>query len=118
MEARCVGERWVLTVQYSRLAHTGNLEVRRGEIISWKSLSGLPNRGKVLFRPVDNSSTRSSITLAIEFDVPPAIARAVQNDFIGRFVEDTLLADLQRFRKVVLSECRRARKNRATAKEH
>lgn len=84
--------------------------MRRGEIIAWKSLSGLPNRGKVLFRPEGESVAKSTITLAIEFDVPPAIAKAIDNDFIGRFVEDTLLADLKRFRKVALAERRRARK--------
>lgn len=105
---------YYLSISFPR---TENTEVRRGEIISWKSLSGLPNRGKVLFRPVDGSSCKSTITLAIEFDVPPAIARAVKNDFIGRFVEDTLLADLQRFRKVALLERRRSRKKSMNSAE-
>lgn len=51
----------------------------------------------------------SEVTLAIEFNVPSAIAKAIDNDFIGRYVEETLLADLQRFRKVALSQRRRAR---------
>lgn len=85
----------------------GNTEVRRGEIIAWKSESGLPNRGRVLFQPEGKS--KSQVTLAIEFDVPAAIAKAVNNDFVGKFVEETLLADLQRFREVALALRRRAR---------
>lgn len=90
--------------------------MRRGEIIAWKSLSGLPNRGKVLFQPAGDAPAKSTITLAIEFDVPSAVAKAIDNDFIGRFVEDTLLADLKRFRKVALAERRRTRKKGVAVK--
>lgn len=79
----------------------------RGEIIAWKSESGLPNRGKVLFVKDDPSGSKCTVTLAIEFDVPSAIAKAIDNDFIGRFVEETLLADLKRFRTVALRERRK-----------
>lgn len=62
-----------------------------------------------MFKPEGDS--KSKVTLAIEFDVPPAIAKAVNNDFVGRFVEETLLADLKRFRKVALAQRRRSRAN-------
>lgn len=90
---------------------TGNTKVKRGEIIAWKSESGLRNRGKVVFKDTSNmgGTPKSSITLAIEFDVPGPVARIINNDFIGTFVESTLLADLQRFRKIALAERRRAR---------
>lgn len=93
-----------------------NTKVVRGEIIAWKSESGLPNRGNVLFESVrDTPSPESNITLAIEFDVPGAVAKALDNNFIGQFVEGTLLADLQRFRKVALANRRRLRSNKVTA---
>eukprot|EP00177_Eucheuma_denticulatum_P006758 GFKZ01012283.1.p1 GENE.GFKZ01012283.1~~GFKZ01012283.1.p1 ORF type:complete len:106 (-),score=15.04 GFKZ01012283.1:335-652(-) len=94
----------------------GNTKVVRGEIIAWKSESGLPNRGNVLFETVqDTPSPQSNITLAIEFDVPGAVARALDNNFIGQFVEGTILADLQRFRKVALANRRRLRSKKVTA---
>lgn len=99
------------------LDHIGNTKVVRGQIIAWKSENGLTNRGRVVFEDKSDrgGSPRSSITLAIEFDVPGPVARIIDNDFIGRFVEDTLLADLQRFRKVALAERRRARSKSVTA---
>lgn len=76
-----------------------------GEIIAWKSESGLTNRGRVLF--VDNGKSGSLVTLAVAFDVPGAVAKAINNDFIGRFVEKTLLADMKRFRSVALAKRRK-----------
>lgn len=78
----------------------GNTKVKRGEIIAWISETGLKNRGRVTFEQVQNNGCR--VTLAIEFDIPAAVARAVDNDYIGKFVVSTLSADLNRFRKVAL----------------
>lgn len=80
-------------------------------MIAWKSESGLPNRGRVTF--VKKDIDTSLVTLSVEFDVPGAIARAIDNEFIGRFVEDTLMADMKRFRNVALLKRRRLRSNSA-----
>lgn len=79
--------------------------MKRGEIIAWESQSGLKNRGRVTF--VENNEEKTAVTLAVEFDVPAAIARVINNDFIGRFVEETLLADMKRFRSVALLKKRK-----------
>lgn len=78
----------------------------RGEIISWKSETGLPNKGRVLFDPEETDPHKSVVTLAIQFDVPSAVARILDNDFIGQYVESTLAADLKRFRMVALRQHR------------
>ena len=83
----------------------GNTNVIPGELIAWKSESGLTNRGRVLFAKEGEKS--SNVTLAVEFDVPGPIARAIDNDFIGRFVEETLLADMKRFRSIALQKRRK-----------
>lgn len=80
--------------------------MKRGEIIAWKSESGLSNRGKVLFK--GKGQHNCTVTLAVEFDVPQSIASIINNnDFIGRFVEETLMADMKRFRSVALQNRRR-----------
>jgi uncharacterized membrane protein len=100
--------RWFLGargLEFSWLARI--VENEPGRVIRWVSESGLNNRGRVSFDAVQENQTR--ITLAIEFDVPDAIAAAVRNDFIGRFVEGTLEEDLKRFRGTLLAENRRRR---------
>lgn len=77
-----------------------NTKVVRGEIIAWRSLTGLKNRGRVQFENIKDRGCR--VTLAIEFDVPSAMASAIDNDYVGRFVEETLGADLKRFRSIAL----------------
>lgn len=85
--------------------------MKRGQIIAWKSESGLTNRGRVVFE--DKGQQNCSVTLAVEFDVPQSIASVINNnDFIGRFVEETLMADMKRFRSVALLNRRRRLRSR------
>lgn len=79
-----------------------NTKVVRGEIIQWVSETGLKNRGRVTFDNVQDDIDNCRVTLAVEFDVPEMVASAIRNDYIGQFVEDTLEADLKRFRSVAL----------------
>lgn len=90
----------------NQIAFSGNTQVRRGEIIAWKSETGLTNRGKVIFRKQPNH--QCTVTLAVEFDVPEAIATLMKNEFITNFVEKTLLADMKRFRSVALLNKRKS----------
>ncbi|CAN8076632.1 unnamed protein product [Agarophyton chilense] len=94
--------RWTLASQGITISwQARNTQVIPGEIIAWKSETGLSNRGRVLFRDAKNDSG-CKLTLAVEFDVPGAVARIFDFDFVGRFVESTLLADLKRFRSIAL----------------
>lgn len=80
----------------------------RGETIVWVSETGLKNRGRVTFEEVAGGD-KCRVTLAVEFDVPEVVASAIENDYIGKFVEGTLQADLQRFRSVALRYRRQLR---------
>jgi uncharacterized membrane protein len=81
------------------------VENEPGRVIRWVSETGLNNRGTVSFDVLHEARTR--VTLAIEFDVPGAVANAVRNEYIGKFVEGTLAEDLKRFRTVMLAEKRK-----------
>ncbi len=93
---------------------TGITDATRGRRIAWRSISGLTNRGYVLFVDAperEATQEKSSVTLAIEFDVPGPLAKVFDNNFIGRFVRETLLGDLKRFRAAVLRRKRQQRVN-------
>lgn len=102
---------WVLAARGIEISWKARITANaRGEIIAWRSESGLKNRGSVRFVPnttaVNGSAAKatstSNVTLAIEFDVPDFLAKAFDSNFIGRFVRETLAADLKRFRGAVL----------------
>ena len=98
---------FIFVLLYSLI--TGITTATRGKLIQWESESGLRNRGRVVFNPLTTEKDCSTVKLAIEFDLPRAIASAVSTDFVGRFVQDTLLSDLKRFRASVLRYKRQQR---------
>lgn len=64
------------------------------QIIQWESIDGLPNRGAIRFY---DHKGRSTVKLTISYSVPPII-EWMDNLFLGRIVESTLQADMNRFR--------------------
>ncbi|PSN17274.1 hypothetical protein C7271_18580 [filamentous cyanobacterium CCP5] len=64
------------------------------QIIQWESVDGLPNRGAIRF--YDHKGT-STVKLTVSYSVPPII-QWMDNLFLGRVVESTLQADMDRFR--------------------
>lgn len=90
-------------------------------------MDGLSNRGSVKFedvppaqvaatapaavpagRPAATPADLTAVTLSVAFDVPAPIARVLDNAVVGKYVEQTLLADLRRYRTEVLKEVRGA----------
>lgn len=65
------------------------------QIIQWESVGGLPNKGAIRF--YDRKEDGSTVKLTVSYAVP-AIIRWMDNLFLGRFVDSTLQADLNRFR--------------------
>jgi uncharacterized membrane protein len=65
------------------------------QIIQWESVDGLPNRGAIRF--YDRGSQGSIVKMTISYAVPGILA-IMDNLFLGRIVESTLQADLDRFR--------------------
>ncbi|OSX72755.1 hypothetical protein BU14_0407s0019 [Porphyra umbilicalis] len=112
-----------------------NTSVIRPEVIAWESLDGLPNKGAVTFvdaaaapalSPPPSAAAAATaagraqrpvteVTLAISFDVPAFIAAVLKSDAVGQYVEQTLLADLKRYRAVVLKEVRAVARAKAAA---
>jgi uncharacterized membrane protein len=68
------------------------------QIIQWESVDGLPNRGAVRFY---DRQGKSIVRLTIAYSVPGWLGRLMDNLFLGRVVESTIQADLERFREYV-----------------
>lgn len=65
------------------------------QIIEWESVDGLPNRGAIRFYDRHHSSI---VKLSIAYAIPGILGKIMDNLFLGRAVESTIKADLERFR--------------------
>jgi uncharacterized membrane protein len=65
------------------------------QIIQWEAIDGLPNKGAIRF--YDRKEGKSSVKLTVSYAVP-SIIKWMDGLFLGRLVEGTLQADLNRFR--------------------
>lgn len=70
------------------------------QIIQWESVDGLPNRGAIRF--YDRGEKGSIVKMSISYAIPGFLGQLLDNLFIGRVVESTLHADLERFRQYAL----------------
>ena len=69
------------------------------QIIQWESVDGLPNRGAVRFYDRQGSSI---VKLTVAYAIPGFLGKLMDNLFLGRVVESTIQADLERFRDYAL----------------
>ncbi len=69
------------------------------QIIQWESVDGLPNRGAIRF--YDRKADGSIVKLTVGYKVP-GILGWMDNLFLGKVVESTLQADMDRFRNYAL----------------
>ncbi|NJL84115.1 MAG: hypothetical protein HC890_16525 [Chloroflexaceae bacterium] len=65
------------------------------QIIQWESVDGLPNRGAVRFYDRHGNSV---VRLTIAYAIPGILGRLMDDLFLGKAVEGTIQADLERFR--------------------
>ena len=65
------------------------------QIIQWESVDGLPNRGAVRFYDRHNTSI---VKLTVAYAIPGILGQLMDNLFLGKIVESTLQADLDRFK--------------------
>lgn len=65
------------------------------QIIQWESVDGLPNQGAIRFYDRKESSI---VKLSVAYAIPGILGRIMDNLFLGRAVESTIKADLERFR--------------------
>ncbi|MBZ8181124.1 MAG: SRPBCC family protein [Oscillatoria sp. PMC 1051.18] len=88
--------RWKLAtggLEFSWLSRI--LKVVPHQIIQWESVDGLPNRGAIRFYDRHESSI---VKLTIAYAIPGILGQIMDNLFLGRVVESTIQADLERFR--------------------
>jgi len=92
--------RWKLNtggLEFSWLSRI--IKVVPHQIIEWESVDGLPNRGGIRFYDRKDSSI---VKLTIAYAIPGILGKIMDNLFLGRAVESTLKADLERFRDYAL----------------
>jgi uncharacterized membrane protein len=77
------------------------LKVVPQQIIQWESVDGLPNRGAIRFYDRKNSSI---VKLTVAYAIPGFLGKLMDNLFLGRVVESTIQADLERFKDYALQE--------------
>lgn len=70
------------------------------QIIQWESIDGLPNRGAIRFYDRKGSSI---VKLTVAYAIPGVLGKIMDNLFLGRVVESTIRADLERFRTYALA---------------
>jgi uncharacterized membrane protein len=93
--------RWKLAtggLEFSWLSRIVRIEPQ--QIIQWESVDGLPNRGAIRFYDRRSSSI---VKMTVAYSIPGFLGQLMDNLFIGRVVESTLLADLERFREYALN---------------
>ena len=69
------------------------------QIIQWESVDGLPNKGAIRFYDRHNSSI---VKLSVAYAIPGVLGKIMDNLFLGRIVESTIQADMERFRAYAL----------------
>ena len=70
------------------------------QIIQWESVDGLPNRGGIRFYDRKGSST---VKLTVAYSIPSFLGKLMDNLFLGRIVESTIQADMNRFRDYAMA---------------
>ncbi|MDJ0736176.1 MAG: SRPBCC family protein [Nostocaceae cyanobacterium] len=76
------------------------LKVIPNQIIQWQSIDGLPNKGAIRFYDRHNSSI---VKLSVAYAIPGILGKIMDNLFLGRIVESTIQADMDRFRDYALN---------------
>jgi uncharacterized membrane protein len=72
------------------------LKLVPNQIIQWESVDGLPNRGAVRFY---DRHTYSIVKLSVAYSIPGILGQIMDNLFLGKIVESTIQADLERFKE-------------------
>ncbi|MBW4674018.1 MAG: SRPBCC family protein [Desmonostoc geniculatum HA4340-LM1] len=76
------------------------IKVIPNQIIQWESIDGLPNQGAIRFYDRHSSTI---VKMTISYATPGIIGKIMDNLFLGRIVESTIQADLERFKQYALN---------------
>ncbi|MGB3615654.1 MAG: SRPBCC family protein [Elainellaceae cyanobacterium] len=77
------------------------LTVRQNQVIQWESVNGLPNRGAIRFY---DRQDHTIVKLTVAYAIPGILGKVMDNLFLGRVVESTLQADMDRFRAYAVEQ--------------
>ncbi|MBE9180285.1 SRPBCC family protein [Oculatella sp. LEGE 06141] len=92
--------RWTLDARGLKLSWLSRTVTKLPqERLEWESVNGLSNRGTARFQ---RQATGCLVELSIAYTVPRVVGAFVDKLFLGRLVESTIQADLDRFRQYVL----------------
>ncbi len=100
LEGQSELSRWKLNtggLEFSWLSRI--IKIVPHQIIEWESVDGLPNRGAIRFY---DRKTSSIVKLSVAYAIPGILGKIMDNLFLGRVVESTIRADLERFREYAL----------------
>jgi uncharacterized membrane protein len=93
--------RWTLKALNLELNwHARLTKVVPHQIIQWESIDGLANRGAVRFY---DRKTTTVVKMTVAYGIPGIVGQLMDNLFLGRFVESTLRADMERFRSAIVN---------------
>ncbi|WP_071190800.1 SRPBCC family protein [Trichormus sp. NMC-1] len=70
------------------------------QIIQWESVDGLPNQGAIRFY---DRHTSSVVKMTVSYAIPGLLGKLMDNLFLGKVVESTIQADLERFKEYALN---------------
>lgn len=76
------------------------VKVIPNQILQWESVDGLPNRGAIRF--YDRGEAGSIVKMTISYSAPGFLFQLMDKLFLGRIVESTVQADLERFREYAM----------------
>ncbi|QZZ19160.1 SRPBCC family protein [Leptothermofonsia sichuanensis E412] len=76
------------------------IKLIQNQILQWESVDGLPNRGAIRF--YDRGEAGSIIKMSVAYAAPGFLFQLMDKLFLGRIVESTLYADLERFRQYAM----------------
>ena len=95
------GNRWQMSAgSFSFSWNSKILKLIPHQIIQWESIDGLPNRGAIRF--YDRSQGNSVVKLSVAYNIPGIIGKLMDGLFLGRIVESTIQADMERFRNYAI----------------
>jgi uncharacterized membrane protein len=77
------------------------LKIVKHQIIQWESVDGLPNQGAIRFYDRHGSSI---VKMTVSYAIPGILGKIMDNLFLGRVVESTIQADLERFKEYALNK--------------
>ncbi len=93
--------RWTLDTRGMTFSWTSRIHTLvEHQLIGWRSVDGLANRGTLRFYDRKGSTI---VKLSIAY-LLPGILRFMDSLFLGKAVENTIQADLERFREYALQQ--------------